>query len=346
MAHTPVRSESSEVNGAHPSLGRRDETPSSPGAALLEELGRFVRHASHQPDPLKKDPLRLSLWQMAGLLGVTLDLALLYVNFQELFDNPLLLLALKVLPWLLGAAVLPFYSELLRDRTLGLCRHWTVTVVSVLIALPLLLARQPVFSVLVSVNAASITIEASDPKDKLDISEPEDKVFRVVTPDLLKPYKIVVSDPMTETTMISSPKGRSHPFSTLLRRRTILRCTLAQIPVIGWIFGRPRLTLTPLYAVPTDSIKEGAHVVIGGNFEEGYIDSLRRSGDGVCLRRARKLGLDQIWCNVGKGDDALYLPPGTYDLTLYRDVSQCGPYLAKIQDATNSTIDFDKPCPK
>ncbi|MFY9854047.1 MAG: hypothetical protein WAK26_09250 [Terracidiphilus sp.] len=307
-------------------------------------MSRFVRHAAHQPDPLKQVAPQLNVWQMAGLFGVTLDVALLYVNFQEMFDNPLVLLALKVLPWLLGAAALPFYSELVRNRILSLCRHWTVAAVSVLIALPLLLSREPIFSVLVTVDAASITIEASDPKDKLDIFEPEDKVFRVVTPDLLKPYKIMVSDPTTETTTISSPMGRSQPFSPVIRRRTVLRGTLAQIPLIGRIFGQPRLSLTPLYAVPTHSLKEGAHIVIGGKFEEGYIDSLSRNADGVCLRRARKLGLDQIWCNVGKGDDALYLPRGTYDLTLYRDGVQCGPYLRKIQSTANNTIDFDIPC--
>jgi len=349
MAQTPVGGEPREGIKAPANQGNGNEKPPSPGAALLEELGRFVRQAAHQPEPLGKAPPQVDkwqmAWQMAGLLGVTLDVALLYVNFQEWFENPLLRLALKVLPWLLGATALPFYSDWLRDRTLALCRHWTVAAFSVLIALPLLLARLPVFSMLVSVDSDSITIEPDDPKDKLDILQPEDKLFRIVAPDLLKPYRVTVRDPATEDPA-SSANGLSKAFSPLLRRPRILWSTLAQIALVGRIFGQPRIKLAPLYELPTHSSTDGAHALIQGKFEEGYLEFLKRSGEHVCSRRAPRLGRDQIWCNVGVGDDALFLPPGRYDFTLFRGKCTSGPSPIEIRKQNNDTIEFEKLCPQ
>ncbi len=318
-----------------------EEKASPQEADLLVALRRFVRHEAHQPEPASK----MRGWQVPVLLMVVLDMALLYLLFQEWFENPLLLLVLKVLPWLLGATAFTYYSDTIREWILALFQHKGVAAFVTLIALPLLLSRMPAFSMLVSVDSDSATIEPDDTKDKLEVSQPEARLFKIVTPDLLKPYRITVRDPATEHPT-DDASGLSKPFSPLLRRPRVVRATLAQIPLIGRLFGQRQIKLAPLYEVPTHSSTEGAHALIEGTFEEGYLEYLLQfpTAKQVCSRRPARSGHDEIWCNVGGGDDALYLPPGKYDFTLIRGKCQQRLGAREIRKEKNDKIDFEKLC--
>jgi hypothetical protein len=322
-----------------------DSRPAPQEVELLVALRRFIRLTSNQREPVPEVTPRIGSWQKLVLLVIALDFALLYLLFQEWFEDPLLLLALKVLPWLLGATVFTYYSDSIQKRIVQMCQNNAVAIFAVLIALPLLLARQPIFSVLVKVDPDTVAIVPDDSKDKLEISQLEDTLFRIVTPNLLKPYRITVRDPATENSP-DSQGGFSRPFSPLLQRPQILRATLAQLPLIGVFFGQRQLALSPLYQQPVSSDEDGDHVQIAGTFEEGYLEYLMQLpyANRACNRQPGRPGADEILCSIANGDDALYLPPGRYNITLIRGkcVHQLGE--REILRAQNKMIAFGKLC--
>ncbi len=346
MPGQAVEDESRTGHEPPPESGGGEEKPAPHETNLLLALRRFVRHAANQPEPPDEEPSEPEIkpWQIAVLLVVVLDMVLLYSEFEEWFENPLFAQALKVVPWLLGATAFA-YSEKIRKWILGLCKRPVVAVFAILIALPLLIVRQSIFSVVVSVDPDTVSVQPADPKDKLDVSAPEEKLFRVVLPDLLKPYRITVKDTAIEHST-EGTTGRSEPFSPLLPRARVLRGTLAQVPLIGRLFGQAQMKLTPLYEVPTHSSKEGAHAMIEGTFEEGYQEYLLQTppAERVCSRRATESGHNQIWCTIDDGDGALFLPPGKYKFTLSRDTCQGQLGEREIRRAANELIDIDKLC--
>src|ERR1035438_8521692 len=166
MAQTAVEGEVRLGAGAPATAENESQKPPSQEAALLEELRRFVRHTTHQPEPPEEKPpapKRAGRLQLAVLVVVVLDVVLLYPEFQEWFENPLFRMALKVLPWLLGATAFA-YSDKVRDWILALCQRKWVAVIAVLVALPLLILRQRVFSIVVNVDSDSVFVESADAK--------------------------------------------------------------------------------------------------------------------------------------------------------------------------------------
>ena len=346
MPGQAIEDESRTGNEPPPESGGGDEKPAPHETALLAALRRFVRHAAGQsepPDEESADP-KIKPWHVAVLLVVVLDMVLLYSEFEEWFENPLFAQALKVVPWLLGATAFA-YSEKIRKWILAQCERPWLAAIAILFALPLLTMRQSIFSVVVSVDPDTVSVQPADPKDKLDVSAPGEKLFRVVLPDLLKPYRITVKDTAIEHST-DGATGHSEPFSPLLKRSRVLQGTLAQIPLIGRLFGQAQMKFTPLYEVPTHSSKEGAHAMIEGTFEEGYQEYLLQTppAERVCSRRATELGHNQIWCTVDGGDGALFLPPGKYKFTLSRDTCQRQLGEREIRKTANELIDIDKLC--
>jgi hypothetical protein len=281
-------------------------------AALLEELRRFVRDAAHQPAqpegaPPGSEPVgRL---QAVVLVVLVLDVVLLYSEFQEWLENPLFLLALKVLPWLLGATAIA-YSDKAREWILAQCRHKWLAVFAVLIALPLLIVRQRMFSVIVGVDSDSVLVEAADPGDKVGVTPQTRGLFRVTVPNLLKPYRITIH-PRDEDLY-------SSPFSLDLGRWRVVRGTLAQIPLIGKLLGTAHLQLAPLHRLVTDTPEGGGAADIEGTFEEGFLQSASLTELHCNRASPTKTGDSAIHCMLKTGGGALRLPPGTYKLKLSR----------------------------
>jgi hypothetical protein len=321
--------------------GRVNEKPLSQEAALLEALRRFVRHAADQPEPPEEEPpapTRVSRLQVAVLVVVVLDIVLLYSEFQEWFENPLFLLALKVLPWLLGATAFA-YSDKVRDGILAQCHRKWLAVIAVVVALPLLIVRQRAFSAIVSVDSDSITVKAAEPNDKLEVTGPVKRLFRVTPPDLLKPYRITLED--------RDKKRDSVPFVFDLGRWRVVRGTLAQIPVIGRVFGDTKLQLTPLYRIITDSTKGGGAADIEGRFEDGFLEQASLTALRCGPARSTRADDRAIHCNVKEGLDAFRLPPGKYEFTLFRDGCQDHSTISEeVRESENDKISFDNLCPK
>ncbi len=282
---------------------------------LLGALRKFVLMSAN-PAPPHESVTKTGLRQRLVLLVVVLDIALLYLLFQEWFEDPLLLLILKVLPWLLGATVFTHYSETLQKRIVELCDRRFVAIIAIVFALPLLLLRQPIFSVLAKVNPDTATILPADETDKLEISQPhDDRVFRIVFPNLLKPYRITVEDLTTDQNR-DPEEGYSRSYSPLLHRQQILQSSLAQIPIVGRIFGKREFESSPLYRLPLES-EEGSTIQITGNFEKAYLEYLKQlpSDKRRCNQGSTIEGHEQILCRIN-GTDALYLPVGTYQFKL------------------------------
>jgi hypothetical protein len=341
VADTAMETRSRIGEEAPPDSGNGDEQPPLPQeAALLEALRRFVRQAAHQPEPPEEEPSatkRVGRFQAVVLVVVVLDMVLLYSEFQEWFENPLFLLTLKVLPWLLGATAFA-YSDKVREWILAQCERKWVAVMAVLIALPLLIVRQGAFSVIVSVDSDSIIVKAADPNDRLVVTEPLNGLFRVTFPDLLKPYRITLED--------SDKKRDSLPFVFDLGRWRVVRGTLAQIPLIGKVFGDAKLRLTPLYRIITDSTKSGGAADIEGRFEDGFLQQASLTELRCSPARSTKAGDSAIHCNVKEGFDAFRLPPGRYEFTLFREGCKDHSTISKeVRETENDEIKFDDLCP-
>jgi hypothetical protein len=114
-----------------------------PESKLVDALRQFVRHEAGQPEE-KSKPEKIRPFQMFVLLVLVLDIVLLYNEFQDWFENPLFVFALKVLPWLLGATAFA-YSDKARKWILTQCQRKLVGAIAILIAFPLLIAAAGLF---------------------------------------------------------------------------------------------------------------------------------------------------------------------------------------------------------
>ena len=320
-------------------------------AAFVKSMRQFVLATASGIAPHKEDKPQFKLLQAVSLLFIALDVALLYLLLQEWLENPLLQFAVKVLPWLLGATAVTYFSEQLRDLILALSRRKSIALIAAFIAFPLLISRQPVFSMLVDVDSEADVVEPFQPNDKnekndkIDIEQTDAKSFRVLVPDLLKAYHVTVKDPSTDKASHGSGQ-LSSSFSPLLHRSEVVRATFAQIPWIGGLFGKRAKALSPLYQVGTNapSGKTTAQVLITGDITNDFLEFLKLSDEQACTQRPRKNGSNVISCHIGEGMDALYLPSGKYDLTVNWDKCTKGPIPMEVRRENNSTIDVEKIC--
>jgi hypothetical protein len=306
------------------------ERPSPHEAALLAALREFIRHAG---DPPKEPEKRLSLLQWVVLALFVVDAALLYSELERWFDNPILAAGLKILPWFLGATAFAS-SEKVRDWLLAQCQRVGVGVFAGVLLLPLLLLRQPIFSIKVQVDSDSIEVKADDKSVSV---YREGRVFLVRRLTLTETYSVRVED---------TPQPASKAYALAVGRWRVARGTFRQIPLVGWIFGDPTLILTPLYQVPTYSSAAGAYADIEGQFQEGFFQ--QDSAIGRCSRTATTTPkAEAIRCSLDDGVDALNLPHGSYKITLYR--GKCKKILSeeqKVAEGKNSTLNFDEECPQ
>ncbi len=309
-----------------------EEKPKSPDDDLLDALRGFVRRASRQPEPTAEPPKSIGRLQAAVLLVVVLDAVLLYSEFQHWFDNPVFQFALKVAPWILGATAFT-YSERVRTWILAHCRRVWLGILAVILLLPLLILRQPLFSLRVKVASDSVWVSSED--TRIVAARQDGRMFLVTLPDLSKPYKITVKDESSKN---------STPFTMTLGRWRVARATFAQIPLLGRLFGASEMGLTPLYQVSTKSDKPGAYADIEGEFQEGFFQSESLARVGCSLTKPTRSGFRAIRCSFQQGRDALNLPLGKYLITMVRDT--CNKPLASrevLQDA-NDEIDVDSLC--
>jgi len=310
-----------------------EKAKASSDDALLAALRGFVRRAGNQPEEKTEDQEKISGFQAVVLLVFVLDAVLLYPEFQSWFENPLFKFALKMAPWLLGATAFA-YSEKARAWLLTQCRRPWLAVLAVLLLVPLVVLRQPIFSVKVRVGADGISPGCED--NRVALRQLEDRLFLLTLPDLAKPYKISITDHHNDKF--------SRPSSITLGRFRVARATIAQIPVVGKLFGSPELSLAPLYRVYTVSNKDG-YIDVEGVFQEGFFQQDSLTGSSCSPIQSNKREQRAVRCNIGEGTDALMLPRGWYDLTLFRE--GCKKLLThwEVKAGENETIDLNKLCP-
>jgi hypothetical protein len=333
--HTSVTQAAEEEKSIDPEVmppSEEQKAEAQPESTLVDALRQFVRHEAGQPEE-KPAPEEIRPFQMFVLLVLVLDIVLLYNEFQDWFENPLFVFALKVLPWLLGATAFA-YSDKARKWILTQCQHKLVGAIAILIALPLLIMRQPLFSVIASVSSDSVSIDAENPTDKLAFTTLEPGRIRITVPDLRKRYSIQIKD--------TDESRHSSPFKRELSRWQLIRGTIAQL----LLFGDVRLQLKPLYMVVTSS-PGGASATIEGRFDDDFLD--RNSLDDLRCSRATSTqpGLSAIHCRVDDGLDSFKLPPGKYNFTLFRN--GCKDHITikdrEVLEGGNSDIDFSGLCP-
>ena len=302
----------------------------SPDEDLLNALRGFVRRVNGQPEQSAAPIGRL---QAAVLLVLVVDAVLLYSEFQHRLENPVFLFGLKVAPWILGATAFT-YSEKVRTWMLAQCQRIWLGVLALILLFPLVILRQPLFSVRVQVLSDSVSLTPEN--NRIVASRQGSKVFLVTLPDLSKPYKITIEDQHNKS---------SSPFTVTLGRWRVARATFAQMPLFGGLFGASELVLTPLYHVYTKSNKAGAYADIEGEFQEGFFqrDSLVK---GCSVSKATSPGLRAIRCSLQEGTDALTLPRGKYLITVFRDkCKETLPWREILEDA-NDQINVDSLCPQ
>jgi hypothetical protein len=312
-----------------------------PETVLVDALRRFVRHEaqdSAQPEEKPVTP-QIGLFQAIVLLVVVLDIVLLYGEFQDWFDNPLFKEALKVLPWLLGATAFA-YSDRLREWALAQCKHKALAVIAIFVALPLLIIRQPVFSVIVSTASDSIAVNADDLGDKLALTTLDPRHFRITVPNLLKPYSIKVVDTDEDLHPVDFPQR--------LGRWRVIRGTFAQLPLIGKLFKDSALQLKTLYKVMTISTASGGSAIVEGQFDEQFLQQVSGVSKLRCTQApSASSGLKAIRCRVPKGIDAFPLPEGRYNFKLSRDGCKDNHTISgrEVPDKGDVMITLDDLCP-
>lgn len=307
----------------------RSETPadSPQEAALLAALRDFVKHVG-DPEPPPAKTISLAQWFV--LIVFVLDTALLYSELERWFDNPVFTISLKVLPWVLGASAFTS-SERVRVWVLAQSRRVGLGIMAAVLLLPLLILRQPLFSVRVQVDSASIGVSGVD---KFISVYREDRTFSVRLPELTKSYTIKVED---------NQNPNSKPFLLALAPARVIRATLAQAPLIGRIFGQRTIFLSPLYEILTKSRKQGAYADVEGRFQEGFFQQDLASRK-CSPTSASNPQLRAIRCSLDEGTDALNLPRGWYDITVFR--GNCKKRLPRreVTEGNNQAVNFDEIC--
>lgn len=296
-------------------------------AALLAALREFVKHVGDSPGAAAK---KITLFQWLVLLALVLDASLLYSELERWLDSPVFTLGLKVLPWLLGATAFAS-SERVREWFLAQCGRGGLGILALMLFVTLLTLRQPLFSVKVQVDSVSTDVKVDD---KQVTVYREGKIFVVRLPELTKAYTISVQD---------NQNADSKPYSLVLGRGRVIRATLARIPLVGRMFGDTALSLTPLYVVLTKSKKPGAYADIEGEFEEGFFQQDLASRK-CSPTAATKPGLRAVRCSLDEGTDAVNLPHGWYEITVFRDNCKKRLPRREVKEYGNAAVNFDEIC--
>ncbi len=304
-----------------------------PEQALVEALRGFIRSVS----PGKEESASsesLQPLQVITLVLLSADLALIYSQVNGWVQNPLFQEALKVLPWMLGATAVG-YANKVRRLLVAQARHLKWAIVAAACLIPLLAFQMSVFSLKVDTGSAAVNPN----NDQVAPPQGRDGHFLIVFPRLDQ-YRITVE--------ANTAEGRSNsvPFSLNLTRGRILLGTLAQIPLVGGIFGPEEMSLSPLYTISTHSAgKAEVEVKVDGQFQEGFLDRHFLATKKCEEVHPTKRGQKAVQCLV-RGDGGFGLPHGTYEFTLIR--SGCYKDLppTKVPEQTvGQEIDFEKQCP-
>jgi hypothetical protein len=343
MTPAGVENKSEAEMESLPHGGSSGEKANPHETALLEALREFVRHLN-DPQPPRAKAVRPFTW---GVLFVfVIDAAFLYSEFERWFEtlNPILEGTLKVLPWLLGVTAFTASSERARQWILEQCQRVWLAVLAVVLLLPLLTLRQPLFSVLVLANSDADKLTYDTSAGNLEVRGPVDKVFQVRFRKGLeagKEYRIALEDPR----LIEASQLHSVPATLVLTLGRVLRATMAQIPWAGRLFGPAQISLTPLYPVLTHSSSTEAktHIQIEGQFQEGFLtrESLEERNCSPATPSNRKVSA--VSCEVPAGDGAVSLPMGKYTVMLFRDschVTQT----VDVREDNSELLNFDKVC--
>jgi hypothetical protein len=353
--------------------GQEQPTLTSAEAALLEAMRKIARSAVY-PEPAKPP---IGFWEVFNLLALALDAALVYLLLQEWVENPVISLVVKVVPWLLGATAATYLSDHFRKLIVALDGRKWVGFLAVFVGLPLLLARQPIFSMLVPVEADTVRIEAAK-SEKTKIFWASRKYFRIVAPDLLKHYRVIVTDPSSDNPACSAATidpeakveapitqqptmGFSCAYTVLLRRSELIRATLAETPLIGQLFSIDEAEINPRHevrikigesqAAPVDGSGSPAeqagtaavNIAIAGPFEAGYAAFLDNGFDPWCHADRKHASPQRILCTIpASSPTALYLPPGTYNFSV--DGSDCQPVSADIPRNVETPVVLQENC--
>jgi hypothetical protein len=334
--------------------GNQRRKPSTAEAVLLEAMRNFVRATVHPSEENDKEEPPFKFWHLLNLLAIALDAALFFLLVPEWFEHPIVSLSMKVLPWLLGATAVTYYTKHVRDVILAIARRKWMAFLAVIVGFPLLILWQPVFSVLVSTDADSVTLDPVDKTDKLEISQIDNRTFRIRVPSLTKPYRVAVLD----KTMEKADTGTlSRSFSPLIGKMQILKGTLAQVPLLidipfgSRLIGQRQIAVTPLYQVNTnvpvqpETANQQAHAIVSGKFEEGYLEFLSYNPDKQCKPYPEE-GASAIWCALDSGDGSIFLPSGNYLFTIQWAQCNKGPFPESIQRDNKDVIDVGQLCGK
>jgi hypothetical protein len=319
-------------------VGAAVEDSSSPDAAFIDALRRLVRSEANQPPlPPKVPPARIRILQAVILLVVVLDVVLLYGQFQEWFENPLFKFALQALPWLLGATAFA-YSDSVRTWILEQCKQPFVGVIAAFLALPLLLIREPVFSLVATTPFDGVMVTADNPADRLAFRFVDATHVRITVPDLLQSYRIKVTD----------QDQNRHPleFQQNLGRFRIIEGTFAQLPGLKQLFPGFSIHLVPVYRVIAVPAKSDAWVIAEGHLDKGFMDAVSQLTESRCDEFMPSApGLNAIRCLVPPGRiGSILLPPGTFSVA--REGCKQGVMVLTIPKHDNDPLKMEDLCPQ
>jgi hypothetical protein len=314
-----------EENGKPP----RAEEP-DPEKALVEALRGFIRQAPRQPEPASAVSVKIGLWQALTLVFFAVDLALIYSLFERWLQTPLPQYFLKVVPWVLGAAAVGF-ADKVRQSLVDHASHLKWAIPAAALPVFLLIPLMPVFSARVRMSPETAKIEPFEIKDgcvdvKLTPGDPS--AARLAFP-ALQACRVRVSDSRAES-------GDTAAFMPTLGRRSILRATLAQVPLLGRMFGEPEIKLAPLYRAKFRSPKK-SNLLVSGQFSNEFLGSVTK-----CTRDSKQKVSTWI-CTVLEGTDSVLLPSGAYDFTLVQP-DECRRALKNqyVNAGENELIDFTR----
>ncbi len=312
---------------------------SSSDAAILDALRQFVRSEARQPpSPPKPAPVRIRILQIVILLVIVLDVVLLYGQFQNWFENPLFKFALQALPWLLGATAFA-YSNSVRTWILEECKRPFVGVIAVFFALPLLIIREPVFSVVATIPFDTVTVTADNSADKLAFRFVDATHVRITVPDLLRSYRIRITDEDQN----HHPQG----FGQDLGRWPIIKGTFAQLPGLKQLFPDFSIHLEPVYQIMAIPDKAEAWVIAEGHLDQAFLQAVSQLTDSRCDEFKSSIpGLNAIRCRVPPDKlGSFLLPPGTFNLSVPReDCKQPLKFQLTIPSDKNEAVSMEDLC--
>ena len=328
-----VQIEPDKPKRAPPSSEENREAPSieepRPEKALVEALRGFIRHESGQIEAAP--PKTIGPSQAIALVLFAVDVAFIYSQFETWLENPFFRVALKVVPWVLGATAVG-YADKVRRFMLEQARHMKRAIIATAFLVPLLILLMPVFSL--QIRSGSATVKPDD--TRVGIKPHGNGLYRLVFPRLYK-YRISVTGPPDKPGSVTYPMW--------LGRFRILQGTLAQIPLIGSFSGPEEVPLGPLYSVPTES-KGNADVTVEGQFQEGFFQEESLATAGCQPAKPTKAGRKAVHCHVEAGGGGFVLPSGWYDFTLIQDGCRKLLPSREVKAGENDLIDFDQLCSK